>query len=123
MVKLPRTIRFFRKPDHISFLIGFPLLIATTITGIFEIKIASILFFSFTIAYEVYEISKGNRQIFKIDHITFVIAFILLIITIWQEEQILLIASSILVAFTLGFEIYSVRKKDMENKRKRMSKK
>ena len=122
MVKLPYTIRFFRKPDHISFLIGLPLLIATTITGIFEIKIACILFFSFTISYEVYEISKGNRQIFKLDHITFVIAFILLVISIWEEQQILLIISSILVGFTLSYEIYSVRKKDIENKRKRMSK-
>jgi len=120
MIKLPRTLRFFRKPDHISFLIGFPLLLAATLTNLFELKIGSLIFFTFTLSYEVFEISKGGREIIKVDHITFVIAFILLIVTFWYSLQILLIFSSILFGFTLGYEIYSVRKKDLEKKKRKM---
>ncbi len=121
MIKLPRTVRFFRKPDHISFLIGFPLLLAATLTNLFELKIGSLIFFTFTLGYEVFEISKGGREIIKVDHITFVIAFILLITTLWYDLQILLILSSILFGFTLGYEIYRVRKNDLKVERKRKS--
>ena len=121
MIKLPKTIRFFRKPDHISFLIGFPLLLSTIPTNSLILKISSIVCFSFTTSYEIYEISQGNREIVKLDHITFVIAFILLIITLWYDLQILLILSSILFGFTLGYEIYRVRKNDLKVERRRKS--
>ena len=72
-MKLPRTIRFFRKPDHISFLIGLFFILVSVITNSFETKLISFIFFTFTICYETYEILKGDRQIFKLDHIAFVI--------------------------------------------------
>jgi hypothetical protein len=122
MLKLPKTLRFFKKPDHISFLIGYPLILSATALGYFELKLASLVFFSFTLFYEIYEISKGNRQIFKLDHVAFLVAYALLILTFWENFQIILIISSILFGFTLGYEIYSVRKKDLEYKRKNSSK-
>ncbi len=118
MLKLPKILRFFKKPDHISFLIGYPLILASIPYGTFELKLASIIFFTFTLGYEIYEISQGNRQIVKLDHITFVIAYALLIVTFWENLQILLIICSILFGFTLGYEIYSVRKKDIEDSKK-----
>jgi len=122
MPKLPQTIRFFKKPDHISFLVGFPLILAATPTGSFELKLASLIFFTFTLGYEIYEISHGNRQIIKLDHITFVVAYALVIVTFWENLQVLLIISSVLFAFTIGYEIYSVRRKDLEYKKKSLSK-
>jgi hypothetical protein len=117
-MKLPRTIRFFRKPDHISFLVGFPLLLAVLPTNIFELKVASFLFFSFTLAYEMFEIRKGNRDIFKLDHVTFIIAFALIIFSFVYDHFLILPVASILMGFTLGYEIYRVRKLDLENMRK-----
>ena len=118
MIKLPKSIRFFRKPDHISFLIGYPLILSVIPTNSDILKTIGMIFFSFTLSYEIYEISKGNRQIIKLDHITFVIAFIILIVTYWYNFQILLIISSVLIGFTLVYEIYIVRKNDLKNQRK-----
>ena len=59
-MKLPHAIRFFRKPDHISFLVGFTLLSSHLFIDDFILKIATILTFSFTLAYELFEISKAN---------------------------------------------------------------
>ena len=53
---------------------------------------------------------------------TFVIAYVLVIFSFWENIQTLLIISSILFGFTIGYEIYSVRKKDIEYKKKRLSK-
>lgn len=117
-MKLPRTIRFFRKPDHLSFLVGFPLLLAVLPTNILELKIASSLFFSFTLMYELSEIHKGNRDIFKPDHFTFVIAFVLILISFGYENLFILPTASILMGFTLTYEIYRVRRLDLENIRK-----
>ena len=64
-MKLPSSVRFFRKPDHISFLIGLAFIIISIFTYTFETKLISFIFFTFTIIYETYEISKGDRQIFK----------------------------------------------------------
>jgi hypothetical protein len=114
-MKLPRAIRFFRKPDHISFLVGFILILIHLVFNNIEIKIATIIFFTFTLIYETYEISKGNRDIIKLDHIAFVIGYVLLILTLWYELWPFLVISSILFSFTLGWEIYSVRKRDLEN--------
>jgi len=122
MPKLPKTIRFFKKPDHISFLVAYPLILASIPYGNFELKLASMIFFTFTLGYEIYEISQGNRQIIKIDHITFVIAYILVIVSFWVSIQAILIISSILFGFTIGYEIFSVRKKDIEYKKKRLLK-
>jgi len=58
MTQLPRTIRFFRKPDHIAFLVGFILILIYTGTNLFEIKLFSALSFIFTLGYELFEISK-----------------------------------------------------------------
>ena len=118
MLKLPRTIRFFRKPDHLSFLVGFPLLLVVLPTNILELKIASSLFFSFTLMYELSEIRKGNRDIFKLDHFTFVIGFVLILISFGYENLFILPIASILMGFTLTYEIYRVRKLDLENIRK-----
>ena len=118
-MKLPKAIRFFRKPDHISFLAGFPLLLAVLPTNIFELKVASFLFFSFTLAYEVFEISKGGREIFKLDHVTFVFAYALIIFSFVYENALILPMASVLMGFTLGYEIYRVRKLDLENMRKK----
>lgn len=90
-------------------------------TGSFELKLGSIIFLTFTIGYEIYEILQGNRQILKPDHITFITAYILLLVTFWQNLEILLIAGSVLLAFTLGYEIYEVRRKDLEKKKKASS--
>jgi hypothetical protein len=68
--------------------------------------------------YETYEISKGNRQIFKVDHITFVIGYVSLIASFWEESILLLLSSTLLFIFTVTFEIYSVRKNDLKNSRK-----
>jgi len=122
MPKLPKTIRFFKKPDHISFLIGYPLILAAIPNVNLELKLTSMIFFTFTLGYEIFEISQGNRQIIKIDHMTFVIAYVLVIFSFWENIQTLLIISSILFGFTIGYEIYSVRKKDIEYKKKRLSK-
>ena len=62
-----------------------------------------------------YEISKGNRQIFKLDHIVFVIGYVILIASFWEELVELLIISTILFIFTVSFEIYTVRKNDLKN--------
>lgn len=118
-MKLPRAIRFFRKPDHLSFLIGFPLLLAVLPTNIFELKIASFLCFSFTLIYELFEIRKGGRDIFKLDHFTFVFGYALIIISFVYENEFILPVSSILMGFTVGYEIYRVRKLDLENMKKK----
>ena len=117
-MKLPGSIRIFRKPDHISFLIGFIFIFVSIFTETFETKLASFIFFTFTICYETYEISKGNRQIFKLDHIAFVVGYIILIVSFWEDMIILLIISAILFIFTLSFEIYTVRKNDLKNQQK-----
>jgi len=118
-VKLPRTLRFFRKPDHISFLGGFALLLAVLPTEIFELKVASFLFFSFTLSYEIFEIKKGGRDISKLDHFTFVFAYALIIFSFGYENLLILPIASVLMGFTLGYEIYRVRKLDLENMRKK----
>ena len=118
-MKLPHAIRFFRKPDHISFLVGFPLLLALLPTNNFELKVATVLCFSFTIAYEIFEIRKGGRDIFKLDHFTFVIGYALIIITFAYEHVLILPIAAILMGFTVGYEIYRVRKLDLENMRKK----
>ena len=117
-MKLPHAIRFFRKPDHISFLVGFALLSSHLFINEFTLKIATILTFSFTLAYELFEISKGGRDIYKLDHFTFVIGFVLLIATIVYENQIILYLVFILMAFTLGYEVYRVRQMDIKNRKK-----
>ena len=117
-MKLPSSVRFFRKPDHISFLIGLVFIFVSIFTETFETKLASFIFFTFTICYETYEISKGNRQIFKLDHITFVIGYIILIVSFWEDVILLLIISAILFIFTLSLEIYTVRKNDLKNQQK-----
>jgi len=118
MAKLPKSIRFFRKPDHISFLIGYPIILSVIPTNSETLKIIGMIFLSFTLCYEIYEITKGNRQIVKLDHITYVIAYIILIVTFWYDFQILLIISSTLLGFTFVYEIYTVRKNDLKNQRK-----
>ena len=117
-MKLPSSVRFFRKPDHISFLFGLVFIFVFIFTETFETKLASFIFFTFTICYETYEISKGNRQIFKVDHIAFVIGYIILIVSFWEDVILLLIISAILFVFTLLFEIYAVRKNDLKNQQK-----
>ena len=117
-MKLPKSIRFFRKPDHISFLIGLIFIFVSIFTNTFETKLASLIFFTFTICYETYEISKGNRQIFKVDHIAFIIGYIILIVSFWEDEILLIIISVVLFVFTLLFEIYAVRKNDLKNQQK-----
>ena len=118
-MKLPRAIRFFRKPDHLSFLIGFPLLLTVLPTDIFELKVASFLFFSFTLIYEIFEIRKGGRDIFKLDHFTFVFGYALIILSFGYEHKLILPIASVLMGFTVGYEIYRVRKLDLENMRKK----
>lgn len=118
-MKLPRAIRFFRKPDHISLLSGFTLLLAVLPTNIFELKVASFLFFSFTLVYEIFEIRKGSRDVFKLDHLTFVFAYALIIFSFGYENLLILPIASVLMGFTLGYEIYRVRKLDLENMRKK----
>ena len=86
-MKLPQAIRFFRKPDHIAFLGGLVFIILSNFLFTFETKLISTIFFSFTIIYEAYEISKGNRQIFKVDHIAFMIGYAMLIISFWENSR------------------------------------
>ena len=117
-MNLPKSIRIFRKPDHISFLLGLAFVLVSLFTQNFESKLISLIFFTFTILYEMYEISKGNRQIFKVDHITFVIGYVSLIASFWEESILLLLSSTLLFIFTVTFEIYSVRKNDLKNSRK-----
>ena len=114
MVKLPKTLRFFRKPDHIAFLDGYLVIFVSLPLDFFELKFASVIFFTFTLGYEIYEISKGNRDIVKLDHITFVIAYVLLLITFWENYLILTVLAIVLFGFTLGYEVYTVRKKDLQ---------
>ena len=117
-MNLPKSIRIFRKPDHISFLFSLAFVLVSLFTQNFESKLISLIFFTFTILYETYEISKGNRQIFKVDHIAFVIGYIILIVSFWEDVILLLIISAILFVFTLSFEIYAVRKNDLKNQQK-----
>lgn len=119
IVKLPRAIRFFKKPDHLSFLIGFPLLLIVLPTNIFALKIASFLFFSFTLIYEIFEIRKGGRDIYKLDHFTFIFGYALIIVSFGVEHILILPIASVLMGFTVCYEIYRVRKLDLENMRKK----
>ncbi len=119
MAKILRTIRFFRKPDHISFLVGYVLILIATVLDSFEIKLAGAIFFIFTLVYEIYEISSRETEIWQIDHITFVVALALLLFSFWYQPFWLLILVDVLISFTLGWEIYRVRRKDLENERKR----
>ena len=119
MLKLPKTIRFFKKPDHIAFLIGYSIILISLPLEFLELKVGGIICFTFTLCYEIFEISKGNRDIVKIDHITFVIAYAMLLITLWYNYSTLTILSLALFGFTLAYEIYTVRKKDLENLRRR----
>ncbi len=122
MLKLPKAIRFFRKPDHIAFLIAFTLILVYTSTNIFEIKLISTLFFIFTLGYELFEISKGNRDIKKLDHFTFIIALAFLLLSFWYESIEILALIDVLFGFTLVYEIYRVRKQDLENQRRSIQK-
>lgn len=121
-MKFPHAVRFFKKPDHFSFLIGFPLLLISIPTNIFEIKIAALVFFTFTLIYEIFEISKGGRDIFKLDHFTFVAAYFLIIFSFLYQNPIILPLAGFLMSFTLGYEIYRVRKLDLERIRKNKEK-
>jgi len=118
-MKLPRSIRFFKKPDHLSFLIGFPLLLSTIPLNILELKIFCFISFSFTLAYELFEISKGGRDIFKLDHFTFVFGYVLIIFSFLNDNSLILPIASILMGFTLIYEIYRVRKLDLQNMKKK----
>jgi len=120
MIQLPRTIRFFRKPDHIAFLVAFTLILIYTGTNLFEMKLFSTLLFIFTLGYELFEISKGSRDIKKLDHFTFLIALAFLLISFWYESIAFLALINVLFGFTLVYEIYRVRKQDLENERRRM---
>ena len=122
MIQLPRTIRFFRKPDHIAFLVAFTLILIYTGTNLFEMKLFSTLLFIFTLGYELFEVSKGSRDIKKLDHFTFLIALAFLLISFWYESIAFLALMNVLFGFTLVYEIYRVRKQDLENERRRMQK-
>jgi len=115
MTKLPKAIRFFRKPDHISFLLAYSIIIISSLINSFEMKLASTVFFTFTLCFELYEISKGNRDIVKLDHITFVVGYIMLIVSFWYDLLIIIIPILILFGFTLVYEIYRVRVMDIKN--------
>ena len=123
MIKLPKTLRFFRKPDHIAFLAGYTILLTNFLLDLLELKISSVIFFTFTLFYEIYEISKGNRNIVKLDHITFVIGYSILLVTFWQNFLVLKILAIILLGFTLSYEIYNVRKKDLEKEKRKKQQK
>lgn len=118
-MKLPRAIRFFRKPDHISFLIGFFFLLVNLPSNIFEIKIISFIGFSFTLAYELLEITKGGREIYKLDHFTFIVGYALMIFSFVNDNLLILPIVSVLMSFTLSYEIYRVRKLDLKNMKKK----
>jgi len=122
MLKLPKAIRFFRKPDHIAFLVAFTLILVYTSTNIFEIKLVSTLSFIFTLGYELFEISKGSRDIKKLDHFTFIIALAFLLLSFWYESIVILALIDVLFGFTLVYEIYRVRKQDLENQRRSIQK-
>ncbi len=122
MLKLPKAIRFFRKPDHIAFLVAFTLILVYTSTNIFEIKLVSTLSFIFTLGYELFEISKGSRDIKKLDHFTFIIALAFLLLSFWYEPIVILALIDVLFGFTLVYEIYRVRKQDLENQRRSIQK-
>jgi len=121
MATIPKTIRFFRKPDHISFLVGYGLILIATGLESFEIKLASTIFFLFTIGYEIYEISSRETEVWQVDHVIFVVAIALLLFSFWNESLWLLILVDVLISFTLGWEIYRVRKKDLENEKKELN--
>jgi len=120
MLKVPKTIRFIRKVDHITFLVGLALILIATPLQSFEIKLVSAIFFIFTLCYEIYEISSRETDIWQVDHITFVIGLAILLFSFWYESLWLLILVDVLMCFTFGWEIYRVRKKDLENKRRGM---
>jgi len=120
MLKVPKTIRFIRKVDHITFLIGLGLILIATPLQSFEIKLVSAIFFIFTLCYEIYEISSRETDIWQVDHITFVIGLAMLLFSFWYESLWLLILVDVLMCFTFGWEVYRVRKKDLENKRRGM---
>ena len=122
MLKLPKAIRFFRKPYHIAFLVAFTLILVYTSTNIFEIKLVSTLSFIFTLGYELFEISKGSRDIKKLDHFTFIIALAFLLLSFWYESIVILALIDVLFGFTLVYEIYRVRKQDLENQRRSIQK-
>ncbi len=122
MTKLPGPIRFFRKPDHIAFLAAFALILVYAGTNLFEIKLVSTLLFIFTLGYELFEISKGGRDIKQLDHFTFIIALAFLLISFWYESIAFIALINVLFGITLVYEIYRVRKQDLENERRRMQK-
>jgi len=119
MARIPKSIRFFRKPDHLAFLVGYGLILIATGLESFEIKLASTIFFIFTLGYEIYEISSRETKFWQIDHIVFVVAFALLLFSFWYTPLWLMILVDVLISFTLVWEIYRVRKKDLENERRR----
>ncbi|MCH6570966.1 MAG: hypothetical protein IH780_00115 [Thaumarchaeota archaeon] len=120
MIRIPKTIRFIRKPDHITFLIGLGLILIATVLQSFEIKLVSTIFFIFTLGYEIYEISSRETDIWQVDHVTFVIGIAILLFSFWYESLWLLILVDVLMCFTFGWEVYRIRKKDLENKKRRM---
>ncbi len=120
MARIPRTIRFIRKPDHITFLVGLVLILIATLLQSFEIKLVSTIFFIFTLGYEIYEISSRETDIWQVDHVTFVIGIAILLFSFWYESLWLLILVDVLMCFTFGWEVYRIRKKDLENKKRRM---
>ena len=120
MIRIPKTIRFIRKPDHITFLIGLGLILIATPLQSFEIKLVSTIFFIFTLGYEIYEISSRETDIWQVDHVTFVIGIAILLFSFWYESLWLLILVDVLMCFTFGWEVYRIRKKDLENKRRGM---
>ena len=120
MIRIPKTIRFIRKPDHITFLIGLGLILIATVLQSFEIKLVSTIFFIFTLGYEIYEISSRETDIWQVDHVTFVIGIAILLFSFWYESLWLLILVDVLICFTFGWEVYRVRKKDLENEKRRM---
>ena len=120
MLKVPKTIRFIRKVDHITFLVGLALILIATPLQSFEIKLVSAIFFIFTLCYEIYEISSRETDIWQVDHVTFVIGLAILLFSFWYESLWLLILVDVLICFTFGWEVYRTRKKDLENKKRRM---
>jgi len=120
MTSIPKTIRFIRKPDHITFLVGLGLILIATPLQSFEIKLVSMIFFIFTLGYEIYEISSRETDIWQVDHVTFVIGIAMLLFSFWYESLWLLILVDVLICFTFGWEVYRIRKKDLENKKRRM---
>jgi len=120
MARIPKTIRFIRKLDHITFLVGLGLILIATPLQSFEIKLVSLMFFIFTLGYEIYEISSRETDIWQVDHVTFVIGIAMLLFSFWYESLWLLILVDVLICFTFGWEIYRTKKKDLENEKRRM---